>query len=816
MSEETQDLGSHHGPGELLVPGSRVGAWRVLRVIGRGGMGEVYLAERADASFDKKVALKVVQGMLTPAARGRFEAEKQALARLEHPHIARLIDAGESAVGWPFLVMEFVDGKPLDAALAGQPIEIVLHVFLQVCDALAYAHRQLVLHRDIKPNNILVDHDGNAKLLDFGVAKLLQSAEGSEESLTVERAYTPDYASPEQVFGRPIGVASDVYSMGVLLYGLLTGVSPYRFNTGDPAALLHGLTDEPFALPSRAMLTNATTHTSERRKRSRELSGDLDTVLSKALQKTPERRYVGIDAFADDLRRYLANEPIHARPDAFWYRTRKFLRRNAIAAAATVAVALALVGGLVASLWQARIAERERAHAEQRFEDVRSLAHAMLFDLHDELTKVPGTTKARAMIVQDALTYLRKLGAENDTSLPLRSELAAAWLRIGDVQGGGGTNLGDLKGALNSYVQARNQIEAVLKATPDDIKARRLHVQVLLHQAGVMYQANALADAERVYRQALVESTAIAALGDPQDASSVAEAQDGLGDVMYWTNNAAAAIHWYELAQATLERAGPGKDVRGYELFIAQLEKQRGFAEGWNGHAERARDLLQRSIARLQKWMRAHPGDQSALHLLAAAWMELGENMEDLPDKQPMLDAYDNARAIIAQMSARDPADVLARSQLAVADQRVGDAYYAMRRYDDALASYTKARDAEQAIIAHDPSDATARGELANTWYDIGFTQKDKGDKEASIAAYRESLALRQALLAQNPNAAALRRDVANVEGDLADVLTDPAEICRHRLASDALWQQLVRDRSAQPPDQEAIVRVHKQAAACR
>ncbi len=816
MSEETRVLGHAPAPGEALTPGARIGAWRVLRVIGRGGMGEVYLAERGDASFDKQVALKLVQGMLTPAARQRFADEKQALARLEHPHIARLIDAGESELGWPYLVMEYVAGKPLDEALAGQSLESILDVFLQVCDALAYAHRQLVLHRDIKPNNILVDRDGQAKLLDFGVAKLLQSTEGSEESRTVERAYTPEYASPEQVFGRPIGVASDVYSLGVLLYRLLTGVSPYRFNTGDTAALVHALTDAPVTPPSRAALTDAVTLTSERRKRSRQLAGDLDTVLSKALQKLPERRYASVDAFADDLRRFIAHEPIHARPDAFWYRAGKFLRRNVLGVAAATAVLLALIGGLAASLWQAHLADQQRALAERRFEDVRGLAHAMIFDLHDALVKLPGSTAARALLVKQALTYLQRLDEEHDASVPLRRELAAAWMRVGDVQGGGGTNLGDVKGALKSYAQARQQSESLLRAVPNDAKARYMHAQILLHQADALYQSNALVEAERIYRQTLQEWSALAASGEPDGAFGIARAQEGLGNVMFWTNKLDAALRFYTQAQTTMERAGPRKDQRTYELFIGQSEQNRGYTEGWLNHPQQARDLLQLSISHLQKWLQTHPDDHSATSMLAYSWMRLGENMSDLPDKQPMLDAFIKYRTALAQLAARDPADVIAKRAVALGDQKLGDAYYEAHRYDLALASYAKARDAEQAISTHDASDETTRGELANSWYNIGATHKALGDRAAAEVAYREALGLRQAFVNQAPHAAMLRRDLAVVQGDLANVLTDKQDACGHRLASDALWQQLLADGGAPPGDHVAIEQVHKQAAACR
>ena len=761
MTEATRILGRASPAGELLASGARVGAWRVLRVIGRGGMGEVYLAERADASFDKQVAIKLVHGVLTPSARERFDAEKQALARLEHPHIARLIDAGETELGWPYLVMEYVDGKPLDQAVAGQPFEAILALFLQVCDALGYAHRQLVLHRDIKPNNILVDRDGQAKLLDFGVAKLLQSAEGSEESRTVERAYTPDYASPEQVFGRPIGVASDVYSLGVLLYRLLTGVSPYRFNTGDTEALVNAFTDLTVVPPSRAVLTDTATQTFESRKRSWQLAGDLDRVVSMALHKSPERRYASVDALADDLRRFLAQQPVHARPDTFWYRARKFLRRNTLGVAATAAVLLALVAALASSLWQAHLADRQRALAERRFEEVRGLAHAMIFDLNDAPVKIPGSTKARGLLVSEALTYLQRLGAGNDNALPLRRELAAAWLRVGDVQGGAGANLGDVKGALRSYAQARQQSESLLRDMPNDTHARVQHAEILQHQADALYQSNALADAGRSYGRALAEWTALASVGDPDSALGVARAQEGLGKVMFWTNQLDLALRDYAQAQATIERAGPGKDPRNYEVMIGQLEQERGSTQGWLNHPQQASELLQRSIARVQKWTQAHPGDQPAIRMLAFSWMDLGDNMAGQPDKQPMLDAYLKYRMVLAQLVAADPADVTARRQLALGEQKLGDAYLAMHRNALALESYQQARDVELAIAAHDASDDTTRGDLAQSWSGIGAARNELGDRTSAEAAFREALALRQSFVNQDPHAAMLRRDLA-------------------------------------------------------
>ena len=812
------------GPDGGLTPGARVGAWRVLRVIGRGGMGEVYLAERADASFDKQVALKLVHGILTQAARQRFADEKQALARLEHPHIARLIDAGETELGWPYLVMEYVDGKPLDEALLGQALDIVLATFLQVCDALAYAHRQLVLHRDIKPNNILVDREGQAKLLDFGVAKLLRSTEVSEESRTVERAYTADYASPEQVFGRPIGVASDVYSLGVVLYRLLTGVSPYRFHTGDIAGLAHALTDAPVTLPSRAALAEASAPTSERRRRSRQLVGDLDTVLSTALQKAPERRYASVDLFAEDLRRFLAHKPIHARPDAFWYRTGKFLRRNVLGVAAATAVLLALIGGFAASLWQAHLANEQRALAdeqrtlaERRFEDVRGLAHAMLFELHDALVKLPGSTSARALLVKQALAYLQRLGEESHASIPLRRELAEAWLRVGDVQDAPGKpNLGDHAGALKSYAQAETRVTSILREAPADRDALQLQAKILLHRADVLYQANALGDAETAYRGAIAICVRLRHEGVSEAGRVLAEAQDGLGDVMFWNNKLGDALQLYATSQATMESVGPGNAPTTYALFLGQEEAHRGDTLGWLGRPVEARAMLQKALARVQVMQRTRPDDAEVNHSVAIISMKLGENMDDLPDKTPMLAAYQNAHDALAKIAASDPADMRAKRNLAISEQKLGDALFALKRFDEAQSRYKIALQSEQELVARDPHDQVARQDMAMTWYDIGSVLMERHQRAAALDAFGKTLALRRALLAQDPKAAMLHRDVASILSEIAKVQTDRAEACRNWIASDSAWQQLESQGSAPPADKTTIGEVHAHATACR
>jgi len=344
-------------------PGSRrFGPYHLLRLIGRGGMGEVHLAERDDGQFEQRVALKLLPHP-TPGLMQRFRRERQIVARLEHPHIARLLDGGVGDANIPYFAMEFIDGLPITRFVTENRLDVpaTLRLFLGVCDAVAYAHRNLVVHRDIKPSNILVSADGVPKLLDFGIAKMLQTTDSDAPTKTLARAFTPDYAAPEQIRGEAVTTAVDVYALGVVLYELLTGARPYKLKR-DQALEQAILSIEP-AAPSQALERNGEVSTGERR---RALRGDLDRIVLHALAKEPGRRYATIEAFADDIRRWLDGRPVLVRGDNAWYRARKFVGRHAFASALGAAAALLLIVATTFSLRQARIANAEAARAEQK------------------------------------------------------------------------------------------------------------------------------------------------------------------------------------------------------------------------------------------------------------------------------------------------------------------------------------------------------------------------------------------------------------------------------------------------------------------
>jgi serine/threonine-protein kinase len=399
--------------------GDQVGPYRLMRLLGRGGMGSVWLAERVDGALKRQVALKLPLAAAQAHLRERLLRERDVLAALEHPNIARLYDAGIGSDGQPYLALEYVEGEPIDAYCGARHLglEARLAVFGQVATAVAYAHGRLVLHRDLKPSNILVASDGRVRLLDFGIAKLMDEEGARETALTQigGRALTPDYAAPEQILGGPLTVAADVYSLGVLLYELLTGTRPYKLKRDSRGALEEAiLTVDPPA-PSVAATDRALR---------RRLRGDLDTIVLKALKKVSTERYATANALLEDIDRFLAGVPVQARPDSLGYRARKFLARNKLATGATLAVLVALAGGLGAALWQARRAgeqariaanEARTAQAVQAF-----LTDVFRTNTHDQADP----RKAQATTARELLTIgTHKIEASMDDAPEAKVEV---------------------------------------------------------------------------------------------------------------------------------------------------------------------------------------------------------------------------------------------------------------------------------------------------------------------------------------------------------------------------------------------------------
>ncbi|HEY0429456.1 MAG TPA: serine/threonine-protein kinase [Pyrinomonadaceae bacterium] len=506
--------------------GREIGNYKITREIGRGGMGVVFEAVREKDDFSQTVALKLLKrGMDSAAMLRRFSHERAILASLEHPNIARLLDGGMSADGLPFFAMEFVNGRPLDEFCREKNLGINerLRLFLQICAAVSFAHSRLVVHRDLKPTNILVTNDGTVKLLDFGIAKILSpGGDLQNQTVTVLGMMTPAYASPEQIRGEMVSTSSDIYSLGLILYELLTGVSAYQFPNNRPDEIAKIICDEEPERPSsvvssrwsaagektwngEARITKREQTTSPKSKirNPKSLKGDLDNIILKALRKEPARRYASVEQFAGDIERHLEGLPVIARRDTFSYRFEKFVLRNRVSVAAAILIFLTLIGGIAATSWQAARAERERKLAERRFGEVRQLANNIVFKYYDEVEKLPNSTKVREMLVADSLNYFDSLAKDENADDALKSELARAYIRIGKVQGRAYfSNLGDISGAIENYRKGINLLEP-LAAESSDLKMQSDLINAYSDIANALRRRGDSAESDAVLQKAL-------------------------------------------------------------------------------------------------------------------------------------------------------------------------------------------------------------------------------------------------------------------------------------------------------------------------
>ncbi len=550
----------------LLQFEERIGPWRIVDVIGAGGMGDVFRAVRDDDQYRAQVAIKLMRADLRNAmSEQRFKTERQILAQLDHRNIARLLYGGSTVNGVPYVVMELVEGVPIDEYCETNALDAKARVrlFLQVCAAVSFAHQRLVVHRDLKPGNILVTRDGSVKLLDFGIAKLLEApakpsggTTGADATVTQLRAMTLEYASPEQVRGRAITTVSDVYSLGVVLFKLLTGRSPYARANNDAQRVAEILSDDNLARP--------------------DIAPELDDILLMALRKDPQQRYASVDAFASDLRQYLNGAPVAARGKAFRYLLGKFVRKHRFQMAAATLVVVSLVGGIAFAMREARVAEEERAIAQRHFNSVRSLANELLFDIHDEIAKVPKATAARELLVKTSLEYLDNLSRSASDDLELQLELAHAWRKVGDIQGADlHTNTGDPRGAMKSYERSIELLERVRAADRGDTAASALLADNAVRLAR-MYMVNRRTD-----------------LGLPMALRGVEVAEQ---------LHASAPDH-YEFLAMLADAYGAQGDI------LAVL-----------GRSPEAIVPYDKLVALMEDYVRRHPGNERALSVLRAAY----------------------------------------------------------------------------------------------------------------------------------------------------------------------------------------------------
>ena len=658
--------------------GQSLGPYRITALLGEGGMGEVYRASRDDAQYEKEVAIKVVRaGRDSRLVVERFRQERQILANLSHANVASLLDGGVAEDGTPYLVMELVVGEPITDYCRRHGLGITqrLELFLQVCSAVQYAHQRLIVHRDLKPGNIFVTADGVPKLLDFGIAKLLDAdaaATAPDPTMTLLRALTPAYASPEQIRGEPITTAGDVYSLGVVLYELLTGVSPYGPTPGTALELSRAVCETEPRLPSAALrrLTtgdagSAAGGVAAGDQQVRRLRGDLDAIVLKALRKEPEQRYATAEGLADDIRRFLAHLPVQARKGTRRYRAGKFVARHKLAVGAATAAVVFITIGVLGVLREARIAER-------RFNDVRQMTHAMIFDVHDAIKALPGSTPARKLIVERALDYLRRIGDEAQGDIGLQREVASSYERLALVQGQYlQASLGDAKGSLDSYQRAYLLRQRVAAASSD------WHDRLALAKAGGLVAIQQFA------------------------VGQVAEAKAGIAPVLQ--------------AIEALEREHPGD-----ETVIMEADYNYEFAgQMYEGDAPAVEAYYKQMMEAAKRLVALRPDDLPTLDGYGSNLANYGDAVQkrDLP---AAIRIYEESLAAALKVHERAPAIAQYSRDVAVAYSRVGNAYTSLGDHQKSYENLRKGLDVSAAIAAEDPQNATFQQGLAIAYANTG------------------------------------------------------------------------------------------------
>jgi tetratricopeptide (TPR) repeat protein len=698
MSKPAVEFGAELLRDELtdgeLESGEMLGDYRIISLLGEGGMGEVYLGD--DTHFGRRVAIKLIkQGFGTKEFVRHFRQEERILAALNHPNIARLYGGALTPGGLPYFVMEYVEGITL-ATYAQQhslsrPERLAL--FRKVCAAVSYAHQNLVIHRDLKPANIRVNAEGEPKLLDFGIARLLdpETAETDNQTVMTTRAMTPGYASPEQRRGERMTTASDVFSLGVVLYELLAGQKPGVRKDGEADLM--------------------------------KLDADLDNIIGKALRTDPERRYPSVGQFSEDIRRYLEGLPILARKDTLAYRASKFVGRHKIGLTVTASVALFLIGATIFALWEAHLANSQRILAERRFEEVRRLADSLMFEIHDSVKDLAGSTPTRRLIVGRALEYLDSLAHDASGNPTLERELATAYEKIGDIQGNPySANIGDTDGALISYrkaVQIRESFKPAALTTDTQLELGRSYRAL----GDIMEQKGDIAEMLRKYRHSLQIYTQLAQR-EPQNPAvqdELARAYETLGDGLGRTANANAEV------------------LTSYENSLAIRE-----------------ELLRRESSNAKR-----------KRAVAINLMKIGGASD--PHQPEAIAALRKGVVALESLAGADPNNGRARREVGWGYKQLGTTQVAAQDYPGAMESLQKSLAIKESFAAADPQNAQASFDLASGLVDLAEALTAKGDPVPAVGHARQAITIVTALLSADPTNAIYSRNLAIYEEKLGD-----------------------------------------------
>ncbi|MEM8982641.1 MAG: serine/threonine-protein kinase [Pseudomonadota bacterium] len=746
-----------------LRAGDTVGPFELKQLLGEGGMGSVFLAERQHDGYTQQVALKLVRGrFLDPDLRRRFVDEQRILAAMNHPYIAALIDGGTTANGTPYLVMEYIDGEPIDVYCDRLQLTYRQRIKLvqKVAVAVHYAHQNLVIHRDLKPSNVLVTADGIPKLLDFGIAKLIDSNPDESNGTTTvfgRGALTPDYASPEQVLDNRVTTVSDVYSLGILAYQLLVGERPYHLGTSQHRELIQAVESltvprprprfDAIADENRRRSIAAARGTSVDRLRQR-LGGDLANVLMKALDSEPTRRYSSVLGFSADLGRYLAGQPVEARPDSLAYRMQRFVGRHRLGVAASTAAIVGITVSLTLISQAYLQAEAARAEASQRFDQVREIAKTLMFDVYDEIENIPGSASARKMLASIAQRYLETLSQGNAVPVDVRYDAAVGYARLAGIVD---SEVPESSTERDDVAAAREQAERLFTGLLDEhpepgrvyTELGRLHSQ---HANAIIYINNDV-DAARVALDKAIEAFAAA---DRLLGSSV------------------------EIAALTFDARQNHADT--YK---------------WQNEFNQGLVLANELINDIEQFLAEHPGATEIVFHHADA-LELRGQLHYFIDAYDYAVAdYDSAIAAYKTLQGNDSIREKVDNGLVVAGWSRGNTLVEIDRADDAVASFEPVIDILELRLSRDPADIKSQRTRAIVQGSLALAIVRQGDVEKAMQVMLESNAWFEKRVSNAPDTPALQRSIPlqyEMTGDLLSYADRDAEACSWYSRALAKW----------------------------
>ena len=713
--------------------GSRVGPYRIFAHLGEGGMGSVYLGERDDHQFHKRVAIKVLKrGDDWSAAQRRFQLEREVLAAFDHPAIVRLLDAGVTANGMPCVVTEYVEGVPLDQYCAAKLPTIAgrLRLFVEICAAVHYAHQRLVVHCDIKPVNILVTAEGKPKLLDFGIGKLLQGPAETRGSEGSPGPLTLDHASPEQLLGRPVTTATDVHALGLTLYEILTGRRPYP--ASNVAELVYKVTCTDPEPPSVAA-------------HNPKLGGDLDSIVLKAMARDPAARYAGVAELADDVTRHLKSLPVSVLSGSTRYRVSKFVRRNRRIAIPAFLGILLLIGALCAAAFAGLIARQQKARAERRFEEVHQLVNVILFDLYDAASKIPGSTPLQEQMVKRSTEYLDRLSAEAQDNLPLALDVIDAYIKFGDIQGNPyQPNLGDTSAAVASYQKALNIAAALSRTYPSNPKLQRGAAKAHQEMADVLVMLGRSKEGMDQVRHGVSIFEKLAK-SDPKNIDAtmdLASCLEGVGDQLghpglISLGDEQGAVNAYHRSldnweAALRQNAGNTRARRAAAVLAMKIAD----IEDDQGKSLEALQLYRQALASAQDL----PQDANSRRVVSMLERKLGASLGAVGNREEAEQHLRQSLSVSEASAATDPLNARAQLDVAVCWNSLGEFYATTGNTPQAFVSYGKTADLLEALSRSDPSNTRYPTQLSDVLIHAGELLYKSGQKDEAAHQTRRGL----------------------------------------------------------------------------